>query len=365
MIENSIDNNSLQFLGKIAVITGDSLTTVEDYNSVEHLTAKYGADKILHRIRPTKSVADHAQIQKILTELADDKEIKALILNQALPGSNAAADSLKKIREDIFIVLCSSHESASDTAAKADLVLGVDELNAGAEMVMQANKQGAKVFIHYSFPRHMAIPLVSRRYDLIKDTCETLDIQFVGLTAPDPAEEAGITAVEDFLSEDVSRLVAKYGCDTAIFNTNCASQIPLIKAVINNHAIYPQPCCPSPLHGFPEALGIDRDKCRSDLHYLICEASRIAEEKNMTDRLSTWPVSASMMFTNAGVEYAIKWINGQVSKTGIDDEALKKCMNIFIENAIGEEGCVFMKSYSEGETTYYNYKQILMSYLDF
>jgi len=139
----------------------------------------------------------------------------------------------------------------------------------------------------------------------------------------------------------------------------------LIKAVVDNHAIYPQPCCPSPLHGFPEALGIDKAKGRSDIYYLISEASRIAAEKNMTDRLSTWPISASMMFTNAGAEYAIKWINGEVSKTGIDNQVLMDCMNNYIEDVIGEESCVLLRPYSDGDIIYNNYKQVLMSYLDF
>jgi hypothetical protein len=160
-------------------------------------------------------------------------------------------------------------------------------------------------------------------------------------------------------------MVAKYGENTAFFSTNCTLQVTLIKAVVDNHAIYTQPCCPSPFHGFPEALGIDKIKSLADLYYLINETSRIAAEKNMTDRLSTWPVSASMMFTNAGAEYAIKWIDDEVPAASIDSEVLLDCINAYIENAIGEESCVFLDSCSEGGVTYNNYKQVLMSYLDF
>ena len=104
---------------------------------------------------------------------------------------------------------------------------------------------------------------------------------------------------------------------------------------------------------------------QADLSYVISEASRIAEEKNMTDRLSTWPVSAPMMFVNAGAEYAIKWINGEVPKNSIDNAVLLNCMNDYITEVVGEASNVYMRSNSENGITYDNFKLLLMSYMDF
>jgi len=50
-------------------------------------------------------------------------------------------------------------------------------------------------------------------------------------------------------------MVARYGTDTAFFGTNCAMQPPMITRVLEQRAIYPEPCCPSPVHAFPAALG--------------------------------------------------------------------------------------------------------------
>ena len=367
MTENSIRNDgNLMFPGKIAVITSDPVINEDDYHSVDYLVAKYGTNKILHLIWPMINfMPDQKQIISIIAELAADREIKALIFNQTLPGGNAAVDKLKESRDDIFIVFCHIHESVAESVMRANLLLRANELAVGPAMVKQAKKQGAKVFVHYTFPRHMAMLILARRRNLIKETCTVEGIHFVDADVPDPTGEIGLTVAQEYIFADVSRMVDKHGKDTAFFCTNCSLQTPLIKAVVENHAIYPQQCCPSPYHGFPEALGIDLDKSHSDLHYLLHEASSIAAQKNMTDRLSTWPVSASMMSVTAGAEYAIRWINGQVPKTGIDDDVLKNCMNAYIESSIGEEGCVFMNSYSEEEVTYHNYKQILMSYLDF
>jgi len=239
-------------------------------------------------------------------------------------------------------------------------------LGMGPALVKQAKKQGAKVFVHYSFPRHMSQLIIANRCALIRQECLKDGILFVEVKAQDPAGDAGISGAQQFILEDVPRHVAKYGDDTAFFSTCCAHQMPLIKAVIDSHAIYPQPCCPSPFHGFPEALGIETENgSTTDLNFVISEACRIAAEKNMTDRLSTWPVSSSMMFTNAGAEYAIRWIRGEVSSDEIDNMVLMDCMSSYITEVIGEASNVYMTSYSEAGKIYDNYKLVLMGYLDF
>jgi hypothetical protein len=362
-------NSHQAFSGKIAVITGDASANKDDFNSAKLLAAKYGSAKIIHIERQSESLGNdfagrEKQFIDTVTALAADREIRALIFNQAYPGSNAAVDVLKETRDDIFVVYCSPHEPILEAAKHADLILRPNELKMGRAMAEQAKKQGAKVFVHYSFPRHMAISFVIDRRDLIRETCTALGIKFVDAAAPDPRGEIGAAAARQFILEDVPKLAAMYGEDTAFFCTNCALQTPLIKAVLDCHAIFPQPCCPSLYHGFPEALGIEIGEGQADLSYLISEACRIAAEKNMTDRLSTWPVSASMMFTNAGAEYAIRWSNGEVPKTGIENKVLLNCIDSYVTEVVGEESNVYMDSYSENGAVYDNYKIILMSYLD-
>ena len=353
------------FPGKIAVITSTTSISGDAFRSAQGLLEKYGPDKIIHYIWPDNFMDEQKQTLDTLIALASDKDIKVLILNQALPGSNAAVEKLKETRDDIFIVYCTIHESPAESARHANLILTSDELGMGQAMVKQAKKQGAKTFVHYSFPRHLSQPDLSASHDIIQEECEKEGILFVGATALDHTGAAGVTGARQFILDDVPKLVAKYGEDTAFYSSACPLQKPLIKSVVDCHAIYPQPCCPSPFHGFPEALGIETDDNQDDLSYVINEASRIAADKNMTDRLSTWPVSASMMFTNAGAEYAIKWINGKVPRDGIDDEILEKCMSSYIKEVVGEGIEVSISSYSENGVTYDNFKLLLMGYLDF
>ena len=366
MAENTISKNERQspLPGKIALITDTANISFEDYHSADMLIARYGADKIIHVTWPEFLEDEYAQANNIIAPLAADKEIRVLIINEAIKGCNAAIDKLKEARDDIFIVYFLLHESYVDAGSRANLVIHPDQIKMGQEMVKQAKKQGAKVFVHYSFPRHRSVAILASQQELIKKTCITEGIRFMEATVLDPREENGINAAIQYIQDDVPKQVAKYGEDTAFYCTNCTLQAPLIKAVVDCRAIYPQPCCPSIYHGFPEALGIVMGKGLIDLNSLIAEASNIAKSKNMTDRLSTWPVSPPMMSTSACAEYAIKWINGEAPKTGIDNRILEDCMNSYIVEVVGEESSIFIDSYSENGVIYDNIKMILMSYLD-
>ena len=359
------NTRNLTFQGRIAVVTSDITTSEDDFHSADLLVAKYGADKIIHPNWSADITTRKEQMIDTVAALAADSEIKALIFNQALLGTNAAVDKLKETRDDVFIVYCSAHDPISEASVRASLMLRPDELGMGQAMVHQAKKQGAGVFVHYSFPRHMSQMIISSRRSLIEETCAKESLGFIDATALDHQGEAGIDGARQFILENVPRIVAEYGENTAFFCTNCNLQSSLIRAVVDNHAIYPQPCCPSPYHGFPQALGIITGEDFSNLSYLIGEISRIAEEKNMTDRLSSWPVSSSMMYANAGAEYAIKRIRGQAPKDGIDDSILMDCMSTYVKEVVGEESNVYMKPYLEEGITYKNFKLILMSYLDF
>jgi len=236
----------------------------------------------------------------------------------------------------------------------------------GPAMVKQAKKLGAKVFVHYSFPRHMSQPLLSGRRDLIRQNCQREGLQFVDATSPDPTGDAGVTGSQQFILEDVPRMIARYGKDTAFFSTNCSQQIPLIKAIVDAGGIYPQPCCPSPYHGFPSALGIGTSGGGlMEINQMIAETRKILAAKNEIGRLSTWPVPASMTWTNAGAEYAIKWIKGEVPQTGIDVDVLADCISTYAREVTGADVDIAMTAYQENGVTYDTFLMPLMGYLTY
>ena len=346
--------------GKVAIVTNTVSQNEEEYRSAQEMVAKYG-DRIVHVTWPDNFMAEQEQMVSVVAKLAYDPDVKALVINQAVPGTNAAVDKLLETRDDVFIVYSTPQENPPDVAVRAQLILQPDELAMGNEIPVQAKKLGAKVFVHYSFPRHMSQVLLSSRRELMKKKCAEIGLEFVDATAPDPTGDSGLPGAQQFILEDVPKMVAKYGKDTAFFSTNCAMQIPLIKAVVDSGAIYPQPCCPSPYHGFPTALGIESDSSKpGDLQHVIDETRRILKEKGMSGRLSTWPVPVAMMSTVASTEYAFKVIAGEVAFDKLDIKVLEQCMADYAKVAVKTNPYV-----DEAGKSYENYLFVLMDFLTY
>ena len=320
-----------------------------------------GADNVIHTLWPDYYTLEQEQKQEQMTQtlsaIASDLTIKALIINHAIPGTNAAVDVLRKTRQDMFVVYCTPQVDTFDISKNVDLILAPDELGMGYTMPTQAVILGAKVFVHYSFPRHMAQAVFSGRREILKSECARLGLEFINANTMDTISGVGVAGAQQAIMEDVPKKIAEYGKDTAFFVTSCGLQPGLIKAVVDGGAIYPQPCCPSPFHGFPTALGIEGGVL--DIDRVIAETRSILKEKGMSGRLSTWPISVSMTETYTGVEYAIRWINGDVPKDGLDLETLKACM----EEYTGVD--VSFTSYEENGVTFDNFQMFLMDYLTY
>jgi hypothetical protein len=346
--------------GKVAIVTNTVSQNEEEYRSAQEMVAKYG-DRVVHVTWPDNFMAEQEQMVSVVAKLAYDPDVKAVIINQAVPGTNAAVDKLLETRGDVFIVYCTPQENPPDVAARAQIIMMPDELAMGNTIPTQAKKLGAKVFVHYSFPRHMSQVLLSSRREIMKKKCAELGLEFVDATAPDPTGDSGLPGAQQFILEDVPKMVAKYGKDTAFFSTNCAMQIPLIKSVVDTGAIYPQPCCPSPYHGFPTALGIESDLSKQDnIKHVIDETRRILKEKGMTGRLSTWPVPVAMMGTVAGTEYAFKVIDGEVPFDKLDVKVLEQCMSDYAKVAVETNPYV-----DEAGKKYDNFLFVLMDFLTY
>lgn len=205
----------------------------------------------------------------------------------------------------------------------------------------------------------MSQPLLSGRRDIMVAECEKAGIEFVDATAPDPTGDAGLSGAQMYILEDVPKMVAQYGKDTAFFSTNCAMQIPLIKACFDAGAMYPQPCCPSPYHGYPGALGIETpEDLVGGMQDVIDQTTQIIVDAGLGGRFSTWPVPASIMNTIASCEYAIKWMEGETNGK-LDVEVLNQCMNDYAGMTID------LTNYEENGKVYDNYFFYLMDYLTY
>lgn len=347
------------FEGIIAIVTNTLSQNEEEYRSAELMVDRYGEDKIMHVLWPDNFMTEQEQMISTITKIGSNPDVKGLIINQAVPGTNAAVDKLLETRDDIFISYCTPQENPPDVAQRADLILNPDELTMGDNIPMQAQKLGAETLVHYSFPRHMSIVMLAARRDLMIDKCEEIGLEFYDATAPDPTSDVGVPGAQQFILEDVPKLVERFGKDTAFFSTNCAMQTPLIKATVDEGAIYPQPCCPSPYHGFPSALGIESTGYSVDaMANVISETAKVLKDKGVLGRFSTWPVPVAMMNTVASTEYIVEWINGNVGDE-LDIEVLEEKMAEYAELT------VTTSPYTEEGLEIPHFRLIIMDFLTY
>ena len=323
--------------GRIAFVTNSDFGEFYDAWSIQ---AKYGEEYILHRTWPVSFALEHERMVEILQEIADDPEVKVLIINQAVVNTNAAVHAFRGLRDDVFIVYIAAAENPMDVSLRADLALDMNNQALGYHFVNQAVAMGAETIVHYSFPRHMAVPHLAARRDLIQTAAKAAGIPFYDLPTPDTMEEGGMAASQLFVSQDVPRQVARFGVNTAFFSTSCGQQIPLLTQVLEQGAIYVMPCCPSPFHAFPTVLGFSIliSYLEPSITEIIEMTSEAIAERGMTGRISNIAMPDSTLFTLAATEYSIKWMHGEVSKDEIDLEVLSQIMADIIAEQTEREG---------------------------
>lgn len=348
---------------KIALYVNTVSQNEEEYRSAEQAAKKY-PDKIVFQTMPDNFMKEQETLIANAVSMVADKSVKAFIMNQAVPGAAAAFDKIRKERPDVLLIAINPAEQ-DIISSKADVVIQPDELAMGYKMIEQAKKFGAKVFVHYSFPRHMSYPLLARRRDILRQEAEKAGIKFVDATAPDPMGDAGLPGAQQFIIEDIPRKVAEYGKDTVFFSTNCGMQEPLIKTALEQGAMVVQQCCPSPFHAYPGALGIQipPDKA-GDVEYVISQIKEKIAAKGGSGRFSTWPVPAAMLSTAAAVEYAMAFAEGK-TKGKNDPEALKAAF----QKVLGSTGIDihnYVEKTADGkEKKHDNYYLILCDYITF
>lgn len=348
--------------GKVAILTSTVSQGEENYQGAMLMKEEYG-DRVIVATYPDNFAKEVETTISDVLNLVSDPDVKALVFDQSITGATAAIKKALEINPDLLVLFTTPGEDPSMQAEVADIILCCDEIEGVGNMLpAQAAKLGAKTFIHYSFPRHMSMVAIAARHDLLKANCEALGITFVDVTAPDPQGDAGFSGTQQFILEDVPREIEKYGKDTAFYATNTTMQEPLIKAVCEGGAIFPQSCGESPLDGFPNALGIQipEDKA-SDIPYIIGEIQKSVAAYGMTGRISTWPVAVNMAMIEACTDYAIDWIDSGMPDDGrCDMEKMTACLN---EAADGET--VYVTNFVFSGYTFENMFAIRCDYLTF
>ena len=345
---------------KVAILTGTVSQGEEEFRAAEKALATYGPEHIVTATYPDNFMSEMETTVSQIVSFASDPDVKAIVMCQAVPGAKAGFDKVREMgRDDILLIAGTPQEDPAVISAAADIVMYADEAKQGDTIMETCANWGVDVLIHYSFPRHMAMELIVGRHNLLQENADALGIQLVDVTAPDPTAEAGLSASQQFILEDVPQQLAKYeGKKVAFFTTNCGMQPSLQAACLDEpNAYYPQPCCPSPYHAFPATLGLELELGGDDTEALKQIAAKL-NEHGAVGRFSTWASPVAMTIIEVGVEYAKAYAEGTITERN-DSAKLAEMLNAKVEGAK-----IANFTNSEG-TTFDNYYTILLAPVDF
>ena len=316
---------------KIGIVTGTVSQSEDDRRGAEAFQAMYGEDRVVLATYPDNFTDEvETTIQKI-AGLADDPDIKAIVVNQAVPGTTEAFRQVKERRPDIICIAGESHEDLPEIGSAADLVCNNDFVARGYLIIRTAHELSCTDFVHISFPRHMAYETMSRRVAVMQKACEEFGMEFHQETAPDPTSDVGVAGAQAYILEKVPEWVQKYGTETAYFCTNDAHTEPLLKQLFEYGGYFIEADLPSPLMGYPGALGLDLTEEAGDFEKILAKVESAVVEAGGAGRFGTWAYSYGYT-TSAGLaQHAMNVINGESDLSDMDDIA--KAYEVFSPGA--------------------------------
>ena len=311
----------------IGIVTGSYSQSEDDRRGAEAFRDKYGSDMVTLAIYPDNFTEELDTTIQIIVELAEDPDMKAIIVNQAVDGTTEAFRQIHEKRPDILCIAGEAYEDFVDIGAEADLVVNYDFISRGYLMIRSAHELGCDTFVHISFPRHLSYESVARQVAIMKAACEEFGMNFAMEEAPDPTTEVGVPGAQAFITEHVPEWVDKYGQNSAYFCTNDAHTEPLIRSLLKCGGYFIEADLPSPLMGYPGALDLDLNQYAGDFETITSKVEEAVVANGGAGRFGTWTYSYGYTVSAGLAEHAKNVIEGTSDLNNIND--LAKAYKVF------------------------------------
>ena len=306
---------------RIGIVTGSVSQSEDDRRGAEAFMAEYGEDMVKLAIYPDNFTEEVETTIQTIVNLSADPLMKAIIVNQAVPGTTEAFRKIKESRPDIICIAGEAHEDLPEIGSAADLVTNNDFVSRGYLIIRTAHELGCDTFVHISFPRHLAYETMSRRLAIMQAACEEFGMTFAQETAPDPTSDVGTAGAQAYILEQVPAWVEKYGENAAYFCTNDAHTEPLLKRLMECGGFFIEADLPSPLMGYPGALGIDLTAEAGDFEKILNKVEATIVENGGSGRFGTWAYSYGYTLSAGLALHAKNVIDGKSELTDMDDVA--------------------------------------------
>ena len=298
----------------IGIMTGTVSQAEDTLRGAERLIEEYGkisdGGMISHLTYPDNFMTEMETTISQITSWADDPKMKAIVVNQAIPGTVEAFRRVRELRPDILLLAGFPAEDPVMIAEVADVTAFLDLMAMGYLHVLAAKKLGADTLVFITFPRHMSYEILSRNRDVQKEACKDLGIKFVEVSAPDPISDVGVAGAQQFMLAKVPEWVEEYGKNTAFYTTADAHQEPLIKQVAELGAIYMQVW--SPIIGYPGAFGVKFEESdKGDWIKILKKIESAVIEAGGAGRMASVAYSLDYLLSVGFGEHAKRVIEGK------------------------------------------------------
>lgn len=307
----------------IGVVTGTVSQSEDDLRGAERVMEEYGSvadgGMIQHLTYPDSFMTEMETTITQIVGLADDPQMKAIVVNQAIPGTTEGFRRVREKRPDILLIAGEAHEDPLVVESAADLVTNNDFVARGYLIIDTAKKMGADAFVHISFPRHMSYETLSRRRAIMEEACKDLGLKYAFETAPDPTSDVGQAGAQQFILEKVPAWIDKHGKNAAFFCTNDAHTEPLLKQLVAYGGYFVEADLPSPLMGYPGALGLDLTAEKGDFPAITKKVEKTLVDKGAAGRFGTWMYSYGYTTTAGLAELAKRVVEGKATLTSLPD----------------------------------------------
>lgn len=288
---------------KIGIVTPTLTVSEDEFRGAQEMVQKY-PDLVVHKTLPENFATDKEGCISVVTSLADDPEMKYIIFDNGMEGIIPAFQTIREKRPDI-VTMVTCNDDPKLLNEYVDIAITTDWNRRGVTIPTKAHEMGAKTFIHYSFPTHMASESKATRRDIMKETCAELGMEFIEITTPDPQTGNGPAAMLQFLQEDIPRQIEKYGPDTNIFGTNCPMYDVILAEAFDKKFVVAEQCCPTPTQAYPTVLNLEiTEDDLGDYDKINSMITEKAAEAGMTGRLSGWAMPSSVYIPKLKVELA-------------------------------------------------------------
>jgi len=366
--------------GKIAIIAYEHNTALgpnHGENWVIELKEIHGHENIIIYTHPISRSFRAAEVEAMIDEIAQNPEIRMLIINPARSGADHIAGMLRQQRDDIFIVYIGyeitvysenpfQDNALSHAASNANLILNINTNEMARRVPANALELGADTLIFF--------------YDSVTWDDEEFVESFIHSMMRDKSAEIGLMFVEIdiegyiqcgssfhmFLERMIPLLIEEYGTNIVLYGLDNWR----VLGEWLREGLFFLPMSTNLLELCPASLALELQLIDWSAHIrlydiprLIDEIRRYIEERGLQGRIAVPPMSPRMLFPLAAVEYGIMWMQGGVQIEGIDIQVMEQIMADLIVMHTGLNKNITLSPLEENGVIYENYMLILADLL--